>query len=73
MVKHTQTIRCKLPTNCLSVFDHFVGLALKGLNVDLTLILLSNPRSIPLLCTQFCFDGLLSVYREFIAHFFIFI
>ena len=22
---------CKLPTNCLSVFDHFVGLALKGL------------------------------------------
>ena len=21
----------KLPTNCLSVFDHFVGLALKGL------------------------------------------
>ena len=24
-----------LPTNCLSVFDHFVGLALKGLNVVL--------------------------------------
>ena len=23
---------CKLPTNCLSVFDHFVGLALKGLS-----------------------------------------
>ena len=22
-----------LPTNCLSVFDHFVGLALKGLNM----------------------------------------
>ena len=22
----------KLPTNCLSVFDHFVGLAFKGLN-----------------------------------------
>ena len=22
----------KLPTNCLSVFDHFVKLALKGLN-----------------------------------------
>ena len=22
----------KLPSNCLSVFDHFVGLALKGLN-----------------------------------------
>ena len=23
----------KLPTNCFSVFDHFVGLALKGLKV----------------------------------------
>ena len=31
MVKHTQTIRGLLPTNYLSVFDHFVGLALKGL------------------------------------------
>ena len=31
MVKHTQTIRWQIPTNCLSVFDHFVGLAIKGL------------------------------------------
>ena len=31
MVKHTQTIRRQQPTNCLSVFDHFVGLALKRL------------------------------------------
>ena len=31
MVKHTQTIRRLLPTNCLSMFDYFVGLALKGL------------------------------------------
>ena len=23
----------KLPTNCLSVFDHFVGLTLKGLTI----------------------------------------
>ena len=30
MVKHTQTIRRLLPTNYLSVFDHFVGLAFKG-------------------------------------------
>ena len=30
MVKHTQTTRQQNPTNCLSVFDHFVGLALKG-------------------------------------------
>ena len=32
MVKDTQTIHRLLLTNCLSVFDHFVGLALKGLN-----------------------------------------
>ena len=31
MVKHTQTIGQLLPTNCLSEFDNFVGLALKGL------------------------------------------
>ena len=32
MVKNTQTIRRQQPTNCLSVFDHIVGLELKGLN-----------------------------------------
>ena len=31
MVKHTHTIRRQKPTNCLSLFDHFVELALKGL------------------------------------------
>ena len=31
MVKHTQTIRRQQPTNCLSVFDYFVGLVLKRL------------------------------------------
>ena len=33
MVKHTQTIRRQQQTNCLSVFDHFVGFTLKGLTV----------------------------------------
>ena len=33
MVKHTQTIRRQQPKNCLSVFDHFVGLVLKGLRL----------------------------------------
>ena len=28
MVKHTKTIRRQYPTNCLSVFDHFVELTL---------------------------------------------
>ena len=32
MVKHTQTIRRQKLTNCLSVIDLFVDLALKGLN-----------------------------------------
>ena len=31
MTKRTQTIRWQPSTNCLSVFDHFVGLGLKGL------------------------------------------
>ena len=33
MIKHTQTIRWQQQqlTNCLSVFDHSVGLALKGI------------------------------------------
>ena len=28
---HSNNSSKKSPTNCLSVFDHFVGLALKGL------------------------------------------
>ena len=31
MVKHTQKILRLFPTNCLSVFDHFVELAVKEL------------------------------------------
>ena len=31
MVKHIQTIRRQFADNCLSVFDHFMNLALKGL------------------------------------------
>ena len=38
MIKHTQTIRRLLPTNSFSVFDHFVGLMLKGLNYSLDLV-----------------------------------
>ena len=33
MVKHIQTIRRQQPTNCLGVFDHFVGLELKELKL----------------------------------------
>ena len=31
MVKHTQTIGRQETSNCLGVFDHFVGLELEGL------------------------------------------
>ena len=40
MVKHNQTIRRLLPTNCLSAFDHFEGLASKGLGLQFKLVLL---------------------------------
>ena len=33
MVKHTQAIRRQQPTNCLSVFGHFMELVLKGLSL----------------------------------------
>ena len=37
MVKSTQTFRRQKPENCLSVFEHFVGLARKGLKIcDIT-------------------------------------
>ena len=32
MIKHTETIRWQQPANSLSVFHHFIGLALIGLN-----------------------------------------
>ena len=38
MVKHTQTIRQLLAVDCLSVFDHFVGLVFKGLSRSLCYI-----------------------------------
>ena len=34
MVKHTQTICQQKLMNCLSVFDHYVGLALKKLTLN---------------------------------------
>ena len=36
MAKHTQTIPWQKPTNSLSVFDHFVRLAHKGLSISRT-------------------------------------
>ena len=45
MVKHTQTIRWQEPKNCLSMFDHFMGLALKGLTlIFLATLTISDPQ-----------------------------
>ena len=41
MVKHTQAIRRQQPTNFLSVFDYFLGFALKGLSCCINLEKLS--------------------------------
>ena len=42
MIKHTQTINRQKPTNYLSVFDHFVGLALEGLKFESADMLLQS-------------------------------
>ena len=49
MVKHTQRIRRLLPTNCLSVSDHFVGLALKELKEELLRIAVTASVSLRIL------------------------
>ena len=38
MVIHTQTLRWQQPKNCLIVFEHFVGLTLKGLGDLLSML-----------------------------------
>ena len=44
MAKHTQTIPRQQPTNCLSVFDHFAGLAFKGLSLITVPFCTLNPN-----------------------------
>ena len=61
MVKHTKTIRRLLSTNCLSVFDHFVLLALKGLTQFRSYDLIPSWQSIfkvaikLIYCSEVCF------------------
>ena len=45
MVKHTQKIRRLLPTNCVSVFDHFVELALKRFRALLSFLLNTDKKN----------------------------
>ena len=53
MVKQTQTIRQQQLTYCLNVFDHFVGLALKGL--------INNCREKSVLCV---FSSSIFIFSE---------
>ena len=46
MVTHNQTIRRQQLTNCLSVFGHFMGLALKRVNLVLWIFYI-RLRTIP--------------------------
>ena len=45
MAKHTQTICQQFATICLSVFDHFVGLVLKGLKTKYLMLNYANLQS----------------------------
>ena len=45
MLKHTQTIRWQKRTNCLSVFDDFLWLALKGLTAFPKNSILEGPKN----------------------------
>ena len=54
MVKHIQIIRWQQPSNCLSVFDHFVGLSLKGLSAFNLLLALKPVMHLGVLA--FCFS-----------------
>ena len=66
MVKHTQTIRWQQPTNCLSIFDHFVTLSPEGLilstgtlNYFLVMLLNSHIKFPATVQPLGCFDFLM--------------
>ena len=63
MIKHSQTTGRQKPANCLSVFDHFVGFALKGLSA---LFFLAQQR----ICFFWVifipfFDGFINFFKDF--------
>ena len=54
----------KLPTNCLSVFGHFEGLALKGLTITLFVLRLQNYEMIELIGVHSMFTEVLILKRQ---------
>ena len=55
MVRPTQTIRLQKPMNCLSVFDYFVGLALKGLilKMKMSVYIANRTYQLRLMCKKY--------------------
>ena len=62
MAKHTQTIRWRISDEILSVFDHFVKLALKGLMWEIL-----DPKIFTSLENKRYFEGALSCLRQFLV------
>ena len=64
MVKYTQTIRRLQPTNYFSVFNHFLGLALKGLSIICNQFQTNIPFLSPFLPTVMSYFslGVISVF-----------
>ena len=59
MVKHTPTIRWLLPTSCLSVFDHFMGLVLKGLALRLYIVKWTEKTDIVMIVYSWTYQGVI--------------
>ena len=70
MFKHTQTFPRQKLTNCLGVFDNFVGLALQGLRCYYVLTRLIIVLSRTLVTTEDIYNDFFSSYsaqRSFIC------
>ena len=72
---HKQSNRLKqfvsnLPTNCLTVFDHFVGLALKGLTKQMMKYYVKPGHCIPSIRRSYIGTSLQCCYHAFLSSFF---
>ena len=70
MIKHTHIIRRLLPTNYLSVFNHFVGLVLQGLTLNTcSRVYQRHMKSLPLIYTYENFSSIsLSILILFVVN-----
>lgn len=66
MLKHTQIIRQEQWSNCLSVFDHYLGLALKGFTLIVSPSETHSGKFIQKHLSQFVYLGIFCFYVFFI-------